>query len=339
MSDKGGSLVVDKEGTKLIYAPDSPLVAIASHVRSIASNRGTVIISGESGTGKDLIARALHFYSSRTDQIFLPIDCGVIPETLIEAELFGHEKGAYTGAHKERKGAFEEADKGTLFLDEIVNLPSDMQAKLLRALESKTFVKLGSHIPVPFDVRIIAAASYDPKTAVGEGRFRQDLYHRLNVFTVKIPPLRERPQDIAYLAGQFVDSENRASSASLPYLSPASLYHLQQYSWPGNVRELQNTITSAHHFALRDGSAQILPIHFDLDLTAQPPSQARLVLTLNQDEILPFQTASGHFEQEYLLTLFESVNWNFSKAAVVAGLSRTYIHRLVRKHGIKRPQS
>jgi len=200
-----------------------------------------VLLEGESGTGKELFARALHALSTRNDGPFVAINCAAIPETLLETELFGHEKGAFTGAAARKPGRFELAHRGTLFLDEIGDLPLGLQAKILRALEEKRFERVGGTQSLHVDVRVVAATNRHLKAAVAARQFREDLYFRLSVFPISIPPLRERPGDIATLARHFVEKFSRDLNKHV-YLSPVALEELQKYQWPGNVRELQNCI-------------------------------------------------------------------------------------------------
>jgi formate hydrogenlyase transcriptional activator len=215
-------------------------VSLALH-RAAATDT-TVLLEGESGTGKELFARALHALSPRADGPFVAINCAAIPETLLETELFGHEKGAFTGASARKPGKFELAHRGTLFLDEIGELPLEMQAKLLRVLEDRTIERLGSPVSIKVDVRIIAATNRDLEEAVNNGTFREDLFYRLNVFPLSIPPLRERVEDIPALVWAFIDELSGGFGRTIDAISRRSLDELQRYSWPGNVRELRNLI-------------------------------------------------------------------------------------------------
>lgn len=221
---------------------------LAEQIDKVAGTDASVLVVGESGTGKELVARAIHGGSDRADQPFVPVNCGAIPATLIEAELFGHEKGSFTGAIAQNIGYFEHASGGTLFLDEVTEMPLDMQVQLLRVLETGTFHRVGGLQPVRVNVRIVAATNRDPYTAVNEGRFREDLLYRLAVVPLRVPPLRERLEDVPYLAQRFLDSFNAAEGTNKTF-SKRALETLLAYDWPGNVRELKNTIHRAYILA------------------------------------------------------------------------------------------
>ena len=234
-------------------------------VQRAATTDATVLIEGESGTGKELFARAVHALSGRANGPFVAINCAAIPDTLLEAELFGYERGAFTGATQRKPGKFELAHRGTLFLDEIGELPMTLQGKILRALQEKTFDRLGSTSSVKVDVRLVAATNRQLKQAVAMRRFREDLYFRLSVFPITVPPLRERPDDIPILARHFIELQCRELGKRPLALAPAALEALQSYPWPGNVRELQNCLERA--VILSDGET-IFPKH--LNLLAEP---------------------------------------------------------------------
>jgi transcriptional regulator with GAF, ATPase, and Fis domain len=225
---------------------ESPALRMAlSKVRQVSSVETTVLLTGETGTGKELVARAIHDGSPRKDRAMIKINCGAIPQGVIESELFGHEKGAFTGAIQKRIGRFELADRGTLFMDEVGELSLDTQVKLLRVLQEREFERVGSTRPLRVDVRLIAATNRDLEREVREGRFRPDLFYRLNVFPIRIPPLRERPGDIPLLVEHFVAHFQRKFAKPLKCVTPSTLEQLQRYSWPGNIRELQNVLERA----------------------------------------------------------------------------------------------
>lgn len=227
---------------------------LAEQIEKVAQTEASVLVVGESGTGKELVARAIHTRSPRADQPFVPVNCGAIPASLIEAELFGHEKGSFTGAVAQNIGYFEHASGGTLFLDEVTEMPLDMQVQLLRVLETGTFHRVGGLEPVRVNVRIVAATNRDPYMAVAEGRFREDLLYRLAVVPLRVPPLRERPGDVPYLAQRFLDGFNTAEGCEKSF-SKKALEALAAYDWPGNVRELKNTIHRA--FIMADSVIEI----------------------------------------------------------------------------------
>ncbi len=237
--------LAQRRGAPLIVGDDPKLKQVSVALHRAAATDTTVLLEGESGTGKELFARALHALSPRADGPFVAINCAAIPETLLETELFGHEKGAFTGASQRKPGKFELAHRGTLFLDEIGDLPLSMQAKILRALEEKEFERVGGTTPLHVDVRVVAATNRNLKAAVAARQYREDLYFRLSVFPITIPPLRDRPDDIATLARYFIDRFCRDLNKKPLVFSPAAEQELRSYGWPGNVRELQNCIERA----------------------------------------------------------------------------------------------
>jgi DNA-binding NtrC family response regulator len=254
-----------RRGAPQLVGEDPSLRKVFASLQRAATTDATVLLEGESGTGKELFARSLHALSQRADAPFVAINCAAIPENLLETELFGYEKGAFTGAVARKPGKFEMAHRGTLFLDEIGDLPIGLQAKILRALEEKRFERVGGTASVQVDVRLVAATNRGLRAAVAARRFREDLYFRLSVFPIMIPPLRERPGDIHVLAKFFVDRFCRDLKKKPLLLSPAALEQLQSYRWPGNVRELQNCIERA--VILSDGDT-IFPRHLNLSFAA-----------------------------------------------------------------------
>jgi DNA-binding NtrC family response regulator len=257
-----------RRGAPQIVGEDPALRRMLASLQRAAATDATVLLEGESGTGKELFARSLHALSGRSDAPFVAINCAAIPETLLETELFGYEKGAFTGAVSRKPGKFEMAHRGTLFLDEIGDLPMSLQAKILRSLEEKRFERVGGTASVQVDVRLVAATNKGLRAAVAARRFREDLYFRLSVFPITIPPLRERKGDIATLARYFVERFCRDLKKRPLALSPAALHELQQYHWPGNVRELQNCIERA--VILAEDEA-IQPRHLNLSFVSVSP--------------------------------------------------------------------
>jgi DNA-binding NtrC family response regulator len=264
--------LAQRRGAPQIVGDDPKLKAVSVSLHRAAATDTTVLIEGESGTGKELFARALHALSPRADGPFVAINCAAIPETLLETELFGHEKGAFTGAANRKPGKFELAHRGTLFLDEIGDLPLTLQAKILRALEEKRFERVGGTAPLQVDVRVVAATNRNLKAAVAARQYREDLYFRLSVFPITIPPLRERSDDIATLARYFIDKYCRDLNKKPLILSPTAEEELRAYPWPGNVRELQNCIERA--VILTEGDT-IHPRHLNLSFrgAAQLPAE------------------------------------------------------------------
>jgi len=266
-------------------------------IHQLSDNEATVLISGESGTGKELLARAIHSTSTRSLQKFVPVDCGGLPETLIESELFGHVKGAYTDAYRDVKGLFREADKGIIFLDEIGELPLSVQSKLLRVLQEREVRPLGSSTAIPIDVRVIAATKRDLKESVKRGEFREDLFYRLNVVYIELPPLRDRIEDIPLLVEHFLDDQAQRSGRTYTF-APETLQALMKYGWPGNVRELQNSVEQAlalsTHSAIRpedlaipweNASAEIIPENIELSFDAYEKIAIERALAICQNDV------------------------------------------------------
>jgi DNA-binding NtrC family response regulator len=281
-------------------------------VAHVARTTTTVLITGESGTGKELLARAIHNQSARRNQPFVAVNPAAIAETLMESELFGHEKGAFTGAFQRKLGKFELAQGGTLFLDEIATLRSELQAKLLRVLQEREIERVGGTRAIKIDVRIIAATNADVPAAVRAGTFREDLYYRLNVVHIGVPPLRNRADDIPFLVEHFVRRYVHESGKQIENLTPEALEMLRAYRWPGNVRELQNVIERA--VVLTDGptiGVDDLPLELSVGVANTPP-----------EESLPLNEASDRFEQQMVLRVLDRVRGNVSEAARLLGLHR-----------------
>jgi len=292
-------------------------------IGQVARTTTTVLITGESGTGKELIARAIHRQGPRRDRPFVAVNPGAVPETLIESELFGHEKGAFTGAYQRKIGKFEMAQGGTLFLDEIGTLKADLQVKLLRVLQEREIERVGGTHPIKIDVRIVAATNADLKAAINADGFRRDLYYRLNVVAITVPPLRERRQDIPLLAERFIRRYNEEFGKRIGGLSSDALAALTDYSWPGNVRELQNVIERC--VALADGpGVELNDLPVDVLL---PDHRARV----RDAEALPLHEATEEFERQIVLRVLERVRWNRSEAARILGVHRNSLKaKLVR---------
>jgi DNA-binding NtrC family response regulator len=324
-----------RRGAPQIVGEDPSLRRVLASLQRAAATDTTVLIEGESGTGKELFARTLHALSPRADEPFVAINCAAIPETLLESELFGHEKGAFTGAFARKPGKFELAHRGTLFLDEIGDLPLSLQAKILRSLEEKRFERLGGTSSIQVDVRLVAATNRGLKAAVAARRFREDLYFRLSVFPISIPPLRERPADVARLTRFFIDRFCRDLKKKPLTLSPAALEALQQYSWPGNVRELQNCIERA--VILADGDV-LQPRHLNLsfagtqaDATVDPWDQIDLSGTMND----AVRRATAEVERRKLIEALRESGGNKPRAAEILQVSyKTFLAKL-KEHQIE----
>jgi DNA-binding NtrC family response regulator len=305
------------------------MVRIYDLIARIAPTPTTVLITGESGTGKELIARAVHQQSERRGQPFVAVNVAAIPDTLIESELFGHEKGAFTGAHARRLGRFELAHGGTVFLDEIGSLRLDLQTKLLRVLQEREIERVGGGRPVPVDVRVLAATNVNLRQAVKERAFREDLYYRLNVVPVHVPPLRERPEDIPHLVEHFVRKVARECSRDVRGVSAGALDVLTRYDWPGNVRELENVIHRAVVLA-REPVLHLTDLPLDV---AMPEASPRLT----EDESLPLREALERFERQYILRVLERGRWNVSRAARLLGVHRNTVLTKLAAWGVQRP--
>ncbi len=307
------------------------LVRIYEVIAQVAQTTATVLITGESGTGKELIARAIHRQGPRRDQPFVAVNLAAIPEPLLESELFGHEKGAFTGAYQKKLGKFELAHGGSLFLDEVGSLRVDLQAKLLRVLQEREVERLGSTRSMKVNVRILAATNLDLKRAVRERAFREDLYYRLNVVPIEVPPLRERREDIPLLVEHFIRKYSREFHKEVRGISPGALPILQNYSWPGNVRELENIIERS--IALATGpviSLKDLPL--DLALSDQVASGAT-------DSPLTLKAAREQFELQFILRTLERVDWNQSQAARLLGLHRNTLIAKLAAWGVRRTEA
>jgi len=297
--------------------------------------QSTCLIFGETGTGKDLVARNIHALSSRRDAPFVPINCAAIPENLIESELFGHERGSFTGAHTAKQGKFEIANGGVIFLDEIGELPLSLQVRLLRVLEDRSFYRIGGKSPINVDIMILVATNKDLKNLVKEGDFRQDLFYRLDVITIETPPLRKRKQDIPLLTQFFLDKFNRERNKDI-ILSDEAMQNLQQHHFYGNVRELRNIIEDA--FVLCENGVIVpenLSIgHSSSQKTGQSETkEERHTLDLNPEE---YEKAIARFEKQYFTNILELNDWNSKEAAKDAGISREWLTKKIKKHNIKR---
>jgi len=292
-------------------------------IGQVARSDSTVLIYGESGTGKELVARAIHNLSERGLKLFVPVNCAAIPEQLLESELFGHERGAFTGAFERKLGKFEIAEGGTLFLDEIASLPLTMQSKLLRVLQEREIERVGGVKTVPIDVRIISATNTDLKSAVAEDKFRKDLFFRLNIIPIEIPPLRERREDIPLLLEHFLGIYNREFGKKIRGFSREALEVLKNYSWPGNVRELQNLV---ERLAVLTKSAGIGMEHLPQDLLA--PEQKEVSSEIID---LPFKEAQKKFEAAFIRKAIEKAGGRKTKAAKILGIHRNTLLQIEKK--------
>jgi DNA-binding NtrC family response regulator len=305
---------------------------ILASVERVAPTRTTVLLCGESGVGKDLIARAVHFHSPRAKHPFVKINCTAIPENLMESELFGYEKGAFTGAAQSKPGKFEQADTGTVFLDEIGDVPPSIQVKLLRVLQEREFERLGSNKTKSIDVRVIAATNVDLQRAIEEGNFREDLYYRLNVFPMTIPPLRERREDVAFLAEHFLERFAAQQGRARLRLSAEAQSKLVQYDWPGNVRELENVIERALVLA---GGDVLREDDIRLDHAPRRGSGNGGAAAVNGDGFLPEGVSLDQHEQQLIREALRRSGGNKSQAARLLGLSRNALRYRLAQMGLE----
>jgi len=293
----------------------------------------TVLLGGDTGTGKELAARAIHYHSSRKEKRFVAVNCGALPPDLVESELFGHAKGAFTGAAGAKAGLFEEAEGGSIFLDEIGELPLPTQVKLNRALQEREIRRVGDNTPVKVDVRVIAATHRDLKAEVAAGRFREDLFYRLHVFPVRLPALRERIEDVPLLAAHFLEKHARASRRELTGFDPDALRVLTAYAWPGNVRELENAVERA--IAVCAGpvvQAKDLPPELSSAAASSVPTGPVLATMPYREAV---EQAQERISREYLVALMTEFRGSVTKAAARAGVERESLHRLLKKHGLR----
>ncbi|MCJ7683241.1 MAG: sigma-54 dependent transcriptional regulator, partial [Desulfobacteraceae bacterium] len=303
------------------------MVRLLETVAQVAPSEATVLITGESGAGKELIAGAVHFNSPRKDGPFVKMNCAAITESLLESELFGHEKGAFTGAHRRKEGKFRQADEGSLFLDEVSEMSLSMQVKLLRVLQEREFARVGGEDIIKVDVRVIAATNKDLILEIEAGRFREDLYYRLNVVTLIVPPLRERNEDISLLAGHFLTTFAEKNHKRIRGFSPQAMDQLLRYAWPGNVRELMNTVERAVVLSRHEYiGEEDLPFHIKDELADAAEDSPLSV------------PETGHSLEEVekgtILKTIELTGGNKSEAARRLGITRKTLHKKLKKYGV-----
>ncbi|MFZ3088637.1 MAG: sigma-54 dependent transcriptional regulator, partial [Methylotenera sp.] len=310
-------LVVENQFLREEKSPDTDFVGnspvmqqLFASIRQVAPEKATVLVAGETGTGKELVARAIHVGSPRSKGLFVAVNCAAIPHEMLESELFGHEKGAFTGAIKERIGKFELADGGTLFLDEVTEMPMQLQAKLLRALQENVVERVGGNRPISVDIRVVAATNRNPQDAIKEGKLREDLYYRLNVFRIDLPPLKARKSDIEILARHFLARRHVD-------ISPAAIDALMQYDWPGNVRELENVLERA---AIISGNQTIAPQHLPAEMVSNHVSSA-LPETAPAGNALALPGAVEALERRLIAEALVATHGNKSKAAKLLEIS------------------
>jgi two-component system, NtrC family, nitrogen regulation response regulator NtrX len=314
-----------------IIGDSDPMRALREQIATAAPTSGRVLIHGENGSGKELVARAIHALSARAGRPFVEVNCAAIPEELIESELFGHERGAFTGALTRRRGKFETADGGTLFLDEIGDMSVKTQAKVLRALEEQVVERVGGREPLKVDVRVIAASNRDLPSLIATGAFREDLFYRLNVIPIDVPPLRARKEDVPALVEHFIRVFCASNGKRLKTVAPGALTYFMTYDWPGNVRELRNMVERLVIMVPGDaiGSEDLPP-----PLRAKREAPAATPLA----EGKPLKEARDAFERAYIMAELRAQDWNMTRTAERLGIERSHLYRKIRGYGINPPK-
>ncbi len=330
-----------KSGETFIIGKNPKMIEVFKRIGQVASSDATVLILGESGTGKELVARAIYQNSLRKDRAYLAVNCAAIPETLLESELFGYEKGAFTGATARKLGKFEQCNHGTIFLDEIGDMPLSTQAKILRVLQEGQFERLGGSSTIQVDVRIIAATNQDIRQLISEKRFRQDLYYRLSVFTITIPPLRERREDIRLLAEHFLARFINRDGKAIAGFAPEAMELLQDHRWQGNVRELQNTIERAVVIC-RD--QVIMPEHIQLQAelkgdagkTQASAQDAQSESVFDIEQLASEELTLEQVEERYIRLILKKYNWRLNETASALGIHRNTLRRKMEQYRISK---
>ncbi|MCE3242202.1 MAG: two component, sigma54 specific, transcriptional regulator, Fis family [Deltaproteobacteria bacterium] len=318
-----------------IIARSAKMRSVLDVVMRIARLDSTVHIHGESGTGKELIAKAIHLASDRKDKPFIALNCAALPETLLESELFGHEKGAFTGAVKSTRGLFTQAHGGTLFLDEIGDMPLSTQSKLLRVLQERQFYPVGSEIPIEVDVRVIAATNKDLEELVKKGTFRDDLFYRIHVIPIYLPPLRDHKEDIVPLVEHFLKKCSQQMKKDVKGITPEALRKLMLHDWPGNVRELENTIEYSVAMTQKEFVTEEYILQGKISFSDGAQTGVNDKQTASDDALRPLKDARDAFERDYLVQVLSMTDGNVSQAAKLAGKYRADFYDLLKKHDLK----
>lgn len=316
-------------GFDQIISQNKKMSEIFELIKKVAFTSTNILITGESGTGKELVARSIHRQGNRKASPFVAINCAAIPSELMESEMFGHERGAFTGAHTRTIGKFEHANGGTLFLDEISALRTDLQAKLLRVLQEREIERIGSNRPIRVDIRVIAATNTNLEEDVAQGKFRQDLYFRLNVVPVSIPPLRERKEDIPLLARHFLNKFNVAFNKKIPGFSEKTLDALSRYHWPGNIRELENLVERIVVLSRGNDPIELEDIPFEILMS---PGKGTKEDRLSKAGLIKTRE---EFEKRLILNVLEATRWNQTEAAKILKISRNYLIQKAKQFGIR----
>ncbi|HSN91599.1 MAG TPA: sigma-54 dependent transcriptional regulator, partial [Anaeromyxobacteraceae bacterium] len=315
-----------------LVGQSAQMIEVYKLVARVAGLDTTVLILGETGTGKELAARAIHYHSARRERRFVPVNCGALPAELVESELFGHARGAFTGAVGAKAGLFEEAEGGTIFLDEIGELPLPVQVKLNRVLQEREIRRVGDNRPVKVDVRVVAATHRDLKAEVAAGRFREDLFYRLNVFPVTLPALRDRREDVPLLAAHFLEKHANALRKPLRGFDDEAIRALAGYSWPGNVRELENAVERAVAVA---AGPTVGPGDLPADVRGTQPGSLPGEVLASMPYREAVDLARDRISRDYLAALLRAHEGNVTQAAQQAGMERESLHRLLRRYGVR----
>lgn len=303
-----------------IIGQSKPMEKIFGLIPEIAQSDSSVLVTGETGTGKELVAKAIHAKSPRSGRPFVALNCGAMPDTLLESELFGHSKGAFTGAVHTKKGFLEVASGGTLFLDEIGEISSRMQVDFLRVLEEKKITSVGATSPIEVDFRLVSATRQDLESKISKGNFRKDFYYRINIIQIHIPPLRERKEDIPLLAEHFLERYSHETNKKVDRIKPAVMRELKRYDWPGNVRELENCIERA---VVLSRSRTLGPDDFSFLPSFRDPGQGGMSLK--------------EMQNKYILKVLEGQDWNITRAAKILDINRVTLHKMIKRENLKRP--
>jgi two-component system nitrogen regulation response regulator NtrX len=318
--------LLNKLRKNIALVGESPvMVSLKQMIARVATSNAWILVTGENGTGKELVAQNLHYLSHRAGRPLVEVNCAAIPKELIESELFGYEKGAFTGADRAKRGKFDFANGGTLFLDEIGDMSLEAQAKILRILQERKFYRVGGEDPIEVDVRVIAATNKNLEDEIRAGRFREDLYYRLNVVPLRIAPLRQRKEDIALLVDYFGDQFLRNNGYKRKVFSAEAMQRMQQHAWPGNVRELRNFVERVYILTPGD----YVDVH-DLKFAGLTDTPE-----LGGDGVMTFREARARFEKEFLIDKIQENQGNISKTAENIGLERSYLHRKIKSYGIE----
>lgn len=325
--------LASSDSGKLLIGQSPCMQKIRETAELLGDSDSTVLINGESGSGKEVLANLLHQSGTRANKPFVPINCGAIPEELLESELFGHVKGAFTGAIRGRPGRFEMANGGTIFLDEIGDMSSKLQVKLLRVLQERCFEPVGSHQSIGVDVRVVAATHRDLEEEINHGNFRQDLYYRLNVIPMRLPPLRERGEDILLLADYFITKFNREKKSEISGISDGAKKSILKYNWPGNVRELQNLVERVSALK-RSGLMDVEDLPSRMLDSGERVRQGFMV-DLEQHDTVDFKGVVDEFETHLIVSALERFDWNKNRAAKFLSMNRTTLVEKIKKKGLQ----